>query len=176
RHMGMIFQHFNLLQSRNVIDNIALPLEMAKAPKHEIQSRVNQLLELTELENHGKQYPSQLSGGQKQRVAIARALACSPKIMLCDEATSSLDPRSTLSILELLRNINHELGITILLITHEMDVVKSICHRVAVIDAGEIVEQNGVIEIFTNPQAQETKELLKASSRMEVPRVIKDLL
>jgi len=176
RHMGMIFQHFNLLQSRNVSENIALPLELAGTHKKEIQNRVNQLLELTELENHSKQYPSQLSGGQKQRVAIARALANSPKIMLCDEATSSLDPRSTLSILELLRNINHELNITMLLITHEMDVVKSICHRVAVIHSGEIVEQNGVIEIFTNPQTQTTKDLLKASSRMEVPRVIKDLL
>ncbi|MBI2792882.1 MAG: methionine ABC transporter ATP-binding protein [Gammaproteobacteria bacterium] len=176
RQMGMIFQHFNLLQSRNVVDNIALPLELAGLSTDKIKTRVDELLGLTELSNHAKQYPSQLSGGQKQRVAIARALAYSPKVLLCDEATSSLDPQSTMSILELLRSINHELGITILLITHEMDVVKTICHRVGVIHQGEIIEQRNVIELFTDPHTQVAKDLVKASSRMEIPRVIKEML
>jgi D-methionine transport system ATP-binding protein len=176
RQMGMIFQHFNLLHSRNVLENIALPLELSGAPKEQIKSRVEELIDLTELSNHAKQYPNQLSGGQKQRVAIARALANSPKVLLCDEATSSLDPQSTHAILELLRSINHELGITILLITHEMDVVKTLCHRVGVIHHGEIIEQSEVIELFTNPKTQVAKDLVKASSRMEVPRVIKEML
>jgi len=176
RQMGMIFQHFNLLQSRNVTDNIALPLELAGLSSAKIKARVDELLALTELSNHAKQYPRQLSGGQKQRVAIARALAYSPKVLLCDEATSSLDPQSTKAILELLRSINHELGITILLITHEMDVVKTICHRVGVIHEGEIIEQRNVIELFTDPHTQVAKDLVKASSRMEIPRVIKEML
>lgn len=177
RHqMGMIFQHFNLLSTRTVRDNIALPLELCHVPKNKIHARVNELLELVELENHHAQYPSQLSGGQKQRVAIARALATSPKVLLCDEATSSLDPRSTISILELLRNINHEFGLTILLITHEMDVVKTICDRVAVIDKGEIVEEQNVIDLFTNPHSHIAQDLVKASSRMEIPRALKDML
>ncbi len=176
RQMGMIFQHFNLLQSRNVVENISLPLELAGMSKDKIKARVDDLLSLTELGNHAKQYPSQLSGGQKQRVAIARALAYSPKVLLCDEATSSLDPQSTQSILELLRSINHELGITMLLITHEMDVVKSICHRVGVIHHGEIIEQRKVVELFTDPHTQVAKDMVKASSRMEIPRVIKDML
>lgn len=176
RQMGMIFQHFNLLQSRNVIENIALPLELAGLRSAKVKARVDELLALTELGNHAKQYPSQLSGGQKQRVAIARALAYSPKVLLCDEATSALDPQSTKSILELLRSINHELGITILLITHEMDVVKTICHRVGVIHEGEIIEQRNVIELFTDPHTQVAKDLVKASSRMEIPRVIKEML
>lgn len=176
RQMGMIFQHFNLLQSRNVFENISLPMELIGIPSAQIYERVSELLELTDLYEHAKQYPSQLSGGQKQRVAIARALATSPKVLLCDEATSSLDPRTTLSILELLRSINKELGITILLITHEMDVVKTICDTVAVIDKGEIIEQRDVIQLFTNPQTQVAIDLVKASSRMEIPRAIKDLL
>lgn len=176
KQMGMIFQHFNLLQSRNVAENIALPLELSHLSADKKTARVNELLELTELQNHAKQYPSQLSGGQKQRVAIARALANSPKVLLCDEATSSLDPQSTQAILELLRSINRELGITILLITHEMDVVKNICHRVGVIHHGEIIEQRNVIDLFTDPHSQVAKDLVKASSRMEVPRVIKEML
>lgn len=176
QQMGMIFQHFNLLKSRNVIDNIALPLEMAGYKQAQINKRVSELLELTELTPFAKQYPSQLSGGQKQRVAIARALSSSPKILLCDEATSSLDPQSTHAILELLRAINHELGITILLITHEMDVVKTICHRVGVIHQGEIIEERDVIDMFTSAQTQVAKDLLKASSRMEIPSIIKSML
>jgi D-methionine transport system ATP-binding protein len=176
RHMGMIFQHFNLLQSRNVMENIALPLELANMSKAAIATRVNELLALTELQPHAMQYPSQLSGGQKQRVAIARALANSPKILLCDEATSSLDPRSTLSILALLRTIHQELGITILLITHEMDVIKTICDRVAVIDQGEIIEQRSVLELFTDPHSAVAKDLVNASSRMELSATLKILL
>jgi D-methionine transport system ATP-binding protein len=176
RHMGMIFQHFNLLQSRNVMENIALPLELANISKAAIATRVNELLALTELQPHAMQYPSQLSGGQKQRVAIARALANSPKILLCDEATSSLDPRSTLSILALLRTIHQELGITILLITHEMDVIKTICDRVAVIDQGEIIEQRSVLELFTDPHSAVAKDLVNASSRMELSATLKILL
>ncbi len=176
RQMGMIFQHFNLLQSRTVVENIALPLELAGMSTDKIKKRVDELLALTELGNYSKQYPSQLSGGQKQRVAIARALAYSPKVLLCDEATSSLDPQSTMAILELLQSINHELGITILLITHEMDVVKTICHRVGVLHEGEIIEQRNVIELFTDPHTQVSKDLVKASSRMEIPRVIKEML
>ncbi len=176
RQMGMIFQHFNLLQSRTVLENIALPLELAGMSTNNIKTRVDELLALTELGNYSKQYPSQLSGGQKQRVAIARALAYSPKVLLCDEATSSLDPQSTMAILELLQSINNELGITILLITHEMDVVKTICHRVGVLHQGEIIEQRNVIELFTDPHTQVSKDLVKASSRMEIPRVIKDML
>lgn len=176
RKMGMIFQHFNLLQSRNVFENISLPLELVGLPKAAIKKRVEELLVLTELENHVKQYPSQLSGGQKQRVAIARALANSPDILLSDEATSALDPSSTHRILELLRTINEELGITILLITHEMDVVKTICHRVAVISHGEIVEQGSVISLFTHPRSAVAKMLVQAASRMELPRVFKEKL
>lgn len=176
RHMGMIFQHFNLLQSRNVMDNIALPLELAGFSKLKIRSRVNELLALTELENHRHQTPRQLSGGQKQRVAIARALAISPKVLLCDEATSSLDPQSTRSILELLRSIHQALGITILLITHEMDVVKTLCHRVGILHEGEIIEQSSVIDLFSRPQTQVAKDLVKASSRIEIPRVLKNML
>lgn len=176
RQMGMIFQHFNLLQSRNVFDNIALPLELARTPSAEIQKRVNELLEVTELTYNKKQYPSQLSGGQKQRVAIARALANSPKVLLSDEATSSLDPQSTLSILELLRSINREMGITILLITHEMDVIKALCDRVAVIAQGEIIEQSDVIELFTKPKTKVAIDLVKAASRVEIPPAVKAVL
>lgn len=176
KQMGMIFQHFNLLSSRTVRENIALPLELCGLPKRKIQSRVDELLALVELENHHLQTPRQLSGGQKQRVAIARALATSPKILLCDEATSSLDPQSTASILELLQNIRATLGITIFLITHEMDVVKALCDRVAILDKGEIVEESSVIELFTNPQSPIGKDLVKASSRIDIPRAIKDLL
>jgi D-methionine transport system ATP-binding protein len=173
RQIGMIFQHFNLLTSRNVYQNISLPLELTGYSKEAIHIRVQELLALTELTRHKHHYPSQLSGGQKQRVAIARALATSPKVLLCDEATSALDPRSTQAIFELLRSINQELGITILLITHEMDVVKAICNQVAVLDNGEIIEQRPIIELFTDPQTKVAKELLKASSRLEIPRTLR---
>jgi D-methionine transport system ATP-binding protein len=176
QQMGMIFQHFNLLQSRTVVENIALPLELGGYSSLAIQKRVNALLALTALEKHAKQYPSQLSGGQKQRVAIARALANYPKILLCDEATSALDPRSTQDILALLRTIHQELGITILLITHEMDVVKSICDRVAVLHEGKIAEERKVIDLFTHPHSPIGKDLVNAACRMEIPRQLKEML
>jgi D-methionine transport system ATP-binding protein len=174
--MGKIFQHFNLLRSRTVAENIALPLEIAGVSKADIQAKIIELLSLVKLTEHKDKYPSQLSGGQKQRVAIARALATNPKIILSDEATSALDPTSTEDILNLLRGINQKLGITIFLITHEMDVVKSICHNVAVMHNGEIVEQCPVIDLFTNPKHEITKNLVKKIAMLEVPPHIKSML
>lgn len=176
KQIGMIFQHFNLLESRTVFENISLPLELIGTSKAEIKHRVNELLALTELKRHQKQYANQLSGGQKQRVAIARALATSPKVLLCDEATSALDPRSTQTILELLKSINKELNITIVLITHEMDVVKEICQSVAVLHEGEIIEQGPVLDIFTNPQTQVAKDFIKTSTRMDIPKSLRRML
>jgi D-methionine transport system ATP-binding protein len=138
RSIGMIFQHFNLLSSRTVFGNIAFPLELAATPRADIQRRVGELLELTGLENKAADYPSKLSGGQKQRVAIARALAANPSVLLCDEATSALDPATTRNILALLKEINEKLNLTILLITHEMDVVRDICHDVAILRGGRL--------------------------------------
>lgn len=176
RQIGMIFQHFNLLKSKTVFENIALPMQLNNESKGLIQSRVHELLKLTELSSHKDHYPSQLSGGQKQRVAIARALVHSPKVLLSDEATSALDPRSTQSIFELLKTINKELGITILLITHEMDVVKAICDRVAVIHHGNIIEEQPVLDLFTSPQTQMAKDFVKTAARMDIPRIYKHIL
>lgn len=175
RSIGMIFQHFNLLSSRTVFDNIAFPLELAGASKEVIRSKVDSLLELVGLTDRQFNYPSQLSGGQKQRVGIARALASDPKILLCDEATSALDPQTTKSILELLKDINKRLGITIVIITHEMAVIKEICDRVAVIEGGVIKEQGRVIDVFTNPQSETMKEFVKSVINMELPEGIKKL-
>lgn len=158
--IGMIFQHFNLLHSRTVYNNIALPLELAGHPTSHIQEVIEPLLTLVGLEEHRNKYPSQLSGGQKQRVAIARALASQPKILLSDEATSALDPETTTATLQLLKKINHELGVTIVLITHEMEVVKQICDRVAVLDKGVIVEEDSVIEVFAHPKSNTTKAMI----------------
>lgn len=158
--IGMIFQHFNLLWSRTVSENIALALEVAKTPKAEITSRVNELIQLVGLEGRENAYPSQLSGGQKQRVGIARALANNPQILLADEATSALDPETTEAILALLSDINHKLGITIVFITHEMHVVKNLAHRVAVMEAGRVVELGDVLSIFQNPQQAITKKFV----------------
>lgn len=169
RNIGMIFQHFNLLTSRSVFDNIALPLELSGTPKAAITQRVNELLTLVGLQDRQHAYPSSLSGGQKQRVAIARALACNPKVLLCDEATSALDPATTGAILSLLKKINLELGITILLITHEMDVVKRICDKVAVIDKGVLVEQGSVSEIFANPTTELAKEFIRSTFHIGLP-------
>ncbi|MEJ5055487.1 methionine ABC transporter ATP-binding protein [Sphingobacterium sp. MYb382] len=163
RKMGMIFQQFNLLSSSTVFKNIAYPLELAGIPKDAIKNKVDSLLKLVDLSEKKDEYPVNLSGGQKQRVAIARALATDPEVLLCDEATSALDPKTTRSILSLLKRINLELGITIVLITHEMDVVRSICNKVAVISDGLIVEKNTVVELFENPQSEITKELLNPS-------------
>lgn len=175
KNIGMIFQHFNLLSSRTVFDNIAFPLELAGASKEVIRSKVDSLLELVGLTDRQFNYPSQLSGGQKQRVGIARALASDPKILLCDEATSALDPQTTKSILELLKDINKRLGITIVIITHEMAVIKEICDRVAVIEGGVIKEQGRVIDVFTNPQSKTMKEFVKSVINMELPEGIKKL-
>ncbi len=175
KNIGMIFQHFNLLSSRTVFDNIAFPLELAGASKEVIRSKVDSLLELVGLTDRQFNYPSQLSGGQKQRVCIARALASDPKILLCDEATSALDPQTTKSILELLKDINKRLGITIVIITHEMAVIKEICDRVAVIEGGVIKEQGRVIDVFTNPQSETMKEFVKSVINMELPEGIKKL-
>ncbi|UJF19752.1 methionine ABC transporter ATP-binding protein MetN [Vibrio sp. SS-MA-C1-2] len=169
RKIGMIFQHFNLLSSRTVFDNIALPLELANMPKETIEKRVTSLLELVGLSDKRDVYPANLSGGQKQRVAIARALACEPKVLLCDEATSALDPATTQSILRLLKKINQELNITILIITHEMEVIKRICHEVAIIGGGELVEKGAVSEIFAHPKTALAKEFIRSTLDLSVP-------
>ncbi|UOQ94268.1 methionine ABC transporter ATP-binding protein [Halobacillus shinanisalinarum] len=160
QEMGMIFQHFNLLWSRTVFDNIAFPLEIAGMKKEERKSRVNELIDLVGLSGRGGSYPSQLSGGQKQRVGIARALANNPKVLLCDEATSALDPETTDSILDLLVDINNKLGLTIVLITHEMHVIRKICHRVAVMEQGHVVESGDVLDVFLYPKQQVTKRFV----------------
>lgn len=165
--IGMIFQHFNLLWSRTVLQNITFPLEIAGVPKKERVQRANELLELVGLKGRGDAYPSQLSGGQKQRIGIARSLANNPNVLLCDEATSALDPQTTDSILDLLVDINQRLGITIVLITHEMHVIKKICHRVAVMEQGKVVEIGDVLEVFRNPVEQVTKRFVKEVSQRE---------
>ncbi|WP_077368265.1 methionine ABC transporter ATP-binding protein [Anaerosalibacter sp. Marseille-P3206] len=161
KEIGMIFQHFNLLSSKTVYENIAFPLELEKLSKDEIDKRVNTLLKYVELEDKKHAYPSQLSGGQKQRVAIARALANNPKILLSDEGTSALDPKTTKSILELLCKIRDEFGLTIVLITHQMEVIKDICDRVAIIEDGKIIEENTVKEIFANPKTKTLQEFIR---------------
>lgn len=158
--IGMIFQNFNLLEQRNVLDNVCFPLEINGTKRREAKKRALELLELVKLEDKTKAYPSQLSGGQKQRVAIARALATDPQILLCDEATSALDPQTTASILELIREINEKLGITVVIITHQMSVVTDICKRVAIIDNGRLVEEGRVEEIFSAPKSDAARELL----------------
>lgn len=169
RQVGMIFQHFNLLSSRTVAGNIALSLELAGMPQAQIKQRVAELLKLVDLEDKIHEYPASLSGGQKQRVAIARTLANNPKVLLCDEATSALDPATTRSILALLKDINRRLGITILLITHEMDVVKSICDEVAIISAGQLIEQGPVGELFSNPKTELAKQFIASALHVEIP-------
>lgn len=169
RNIGMIFQHFNLLSSRTVFDNIALPLELAGTPKAGIKQRVNELLELVGLTHRAHAYPNALSGGQKQRVAIARALAPAPKVLLCDEATSALDPQTTQSILALLKELNQRLGLTILLITHEMQVVKSICDKVAIINDGELIEQGDVAWFFANAQTELARRFIASTINLEIP-------
>lgn len=176
RQIGMIFQHFNLLSSRTVFDNIAFPLELAGVAKSDIKTRVLELLQLVGLEEKANDYPANLSGGQKQRVAIARTLANNPKVLLCDEATSALDPATTRSILNLLKDINRRLNITILLITHQMEVVKSICDEVAVISHGKLIEQGSVGEIFADPKHELTKEFIASSLHLDIPRVYQERL
>jgi D-methionine transport system ATP-binding protein len=177
RHeIGMIFQHFNLLASRTVFDNVALPLELVGAPGAEIAARVTSLLELVGLGAQRDRYPAQLSGGQKQRVGIARALACQPRVLLCDEATSALDPETTRSILALLRDINRRLGLTVVVITHEMQVIKDLCDRVAVLDRGRVVEHGMVYPLFTQPAHPVTQTLIRDVIGQESPPGLLDRL
>ncbi|MBY8147874.1 methionine ABC transporter ATP-binding protein MetN [Vibrio fluvialis] len=169
RNIGMIFQHFNLLSSRTVFENIALPLELSGKDDEHIERKVSELLTLVGLADKRDSYPSNLSGGQKQRVAIARALASDPKVLLCDEATSALDPATTQSILELLKEINRKLNITMLLITHEMDVVKSICHEVAIIGGGDLVEKGSVGDIFAHPKTELAHQFIRSTLDLSIP-------
>lgn len=165
RNIGMIFQSFNLLSQRNVLRNVCYPLEIAGYPKAKAEARAKELIEMVGLTDRIRSYPAQLSGGQKQRVAIARALATNPKYLLCDEATSALDPNTTQSILELLKKINREFGVTIVVITHEMKVIDTICDRVAVIDKSVIAEQGRVSEVFVNPRSEIARELILPQNR-----------
>lgn len=160
RSMGMIFQQFNLLAQRNVLQNVCFPMEIADVPKAEAGKRAKELLRLVGLEDRMNAYPAQLSGGQKQRVAIARAMATNPKVLLCDEATSALDPNTTKSILELLKKINRDMGITVIVITHEMSVIEAICDRVAIIDHSHIAEVGPVSEIFSGPKSDIGRQLI----------------
>lgn len=167
KKIGMIFQHFNLMPSRTVFENIAFPLKHTGLSKNEIKEKVHSLLELVELSDKESNYPSQLSGGQKQRVAIARALANDPKILLCDEATSALDPTTTKQILELLKKLRSQLGITIVIITHQINVVKDICDKVAVMEKGVVVEQGDVFQIFANPKEEVTKRFIHSTTNLQ---------
>lgn len=165
--IGMIFQHFNLMPSRTVFENIELPLKLTALSKQERAQKINALLDLVGLTDKAQSYPSQLSGGQKQRVAIARALANDPKVLLCDEATSALDPQTTHSILQLLKEVNSRLGLTIVVITHQMEVIKKICDRVAVMQTGCVVEEGNIVDVFSAPQAPITKSFIQAADNFE---------
>lgn len=166
--IGMIFQHFNLLMQKSVLENVCFPLYIQGKKKQEARKRAEELLEIVGLKDKKKAYPSQLSGGQKQRVAIARALASDPKILLCDEATSALDPQTTSSILELLKDINQKFGITIVIITHQMSVVREICTHVAIMNEGQVVEQGLVSEIFSRPKSAVAKEIIRRDAGTDV--------
>ncbi|HAX53467.1 methionine ABC transporter ATP-binding protein [Muricomes intestini] len=168
--MGMIFQQFNLLDQRNVLQNVCFPLEIAKWPRKKAVNRAKDLLKVVGLEDRAKAYPAQLSGGQKQRVAIARALATNPKILLCDEATSALDPNTTKSILDLLKEINKSMGVTVVVITHEMSVIEAICDRVAIIDQSHIAEVGSVAEIFSEPKSKIGRQLILGDAAEQVSR------
>lgn len=169
KKIGMIFQHFHLLNSKTVYDNVAMPLVLSKVNKAEIERRVKETLAFVGLSEKIKSYPDELSGGQKQRVGIARALVTNPTILLCDEATSALDPETTISILNLLRKVNKAYNITILMITHEMEVIKEACNRVAVMEEGEVVESGTVLDVFTNPQTKTAHNFVKTIVRDDVP-------
>ena len=174
RHIGMIFQSFNLLSSATVSKNIAFPLEIeGKLSKAQIEQKVTKLLDLVGLKDKAQMYPAQLSGGQKQRVGIARALAMEPKILLCDEATSALDPKTTSEILELLKHLRKTLDLTIVIITHQMEVIKDCCDKVAVIDGGIITENGNTIDIFTDPKKDLTKRLVSSAVRRGLPQLLK---
>lgn len=170
--IGMIFQHFYLINQKTIADNIRFALKAANYPANEMDERIDELLEMVGLSEKREVFPSQLSGGQKQRVGIARALANNPSILLCDEATSALDPKTTLSILELLKDINKKLGITIVLITHEMDVVKEICNRMAIMQDGRVVESGDVYDLFASPKEPLTQEFIKSVVSFDIPEAI----
>lgn len=167
RRVGMIFQHFNLMASRTIAENVAFPLKGTGRSKKVINAKVAELLDLVGLAERANAYPAQLSGGQKQRVGIARALASDPEILISDEATSALDPKTTASILDLLKSLNEKLGLTIVLITHEMEAVKQICTKVAVMDAGQIIERGSLLEIFAKPQQQLTKDFIDTTMQLD---------
>ena len=175
--ISMIFQSFNLLMQRTALDNICFPLELIGVKRSEAVARARELLKIVGLETREKAYPAQMSGGQKQRVAIARALATNPKVLLCDEATSALDPTTTLSILELLKQLNRDLGVTVVVITHQMNVIEEVCHRVAILDSGVVAEQGDVAEIFSNPQTDIGRRLVYPNGvqidRLPASRVIR---
>ena len=168
-NIGMIFQHFNLMQTKTVADNIEMPLKLLGVAKAERQKRLNELLEFIDLKHKKDAYPDELSGGQKQRVGIARALANHPKILLCDEATSALDPQTTQSVLELLKKINKEQGITIVMVTHEMDVIESVCDYVAVMEQGKVIENGSTLEIFSQPKHPTTKTFIQTVLQQQLP-------
>lgn len=169
KNIGMIFQHFNLLSSRTVAGNVAFPLELANVPKAEQKKRIDDILEMVGLTEYKDKYPAQLSGGQKQRVGIARAIVSNPSVLLSDEATSALDPETVKSILQLLKDINKKLGITIIMITHQMEVIKEIAEHVAVIEHGHIIEEGSVVDLFTNPQTETLKKFVGSVMSSEVP-------
>lgn len=176
KSIGMVFQHFNLLNSKTVYANVAMPLILSKVPKDQIKQRVSELLEFVGLGDKAQVYPDQLSGGQKQRVGIARALATQPSILLCDEATSALDPQTTGSILELLKKINKEYGITILMITHEMAVIREICDRVAVMEAGKVIEEGTVFDIFSAPKTNTAQNFVSTVMHDQIPPSILNMM
>lgn len=175
KHIGMIFQHFNLLSSRTVYKNVAFPLELANIPKEEQHKQIMDILELVGLTEYKDKYPAQLSGGQKQRVGIARAIVSRPPVLLSDEATSALDPETVKSILQLLKDINKKLGITIIMITHQMEVIKEIADRVAVIEKGEIIEESSVVDLFTAPKTETSKKFVGSVMGSDIPESLKHM-
>ncbi|SES09911.1 methionine ABC transporter ATP-binding protein [Psychrobacillus sp. OK032] len=176
KNIGMIFQHFNLLNSKTVFENVAMPLLLSKHTKKEVDQRVLEVLQFVGLEDKIKSYPDQLSGGQKQRVGIARALVTNPSILLCDEATSALDPQTTKSILQLLRRVNEEYKITILIITHEMEVIKEICNRIAVMENGRVIESGNILDVFSNPQTETARNFVSSVVHDEIPQSVYRLM
>lgn len=175
KHIGMIFQHFNLLSSRTVYENVAFPLELAKVPKAEQEKRICAILELVGLTEYRNKYPAQLSGGQKQRVGIARAIVSDPSVLLSDEATSALDPETVKSILQLLKDINKKLGITIIMITHQMEVIKQIADRVAVIENGRIIEESSVVDLFTAPKTETSRKFIGSVISNDIPESLQHM-
>ena len=176
KRIGMVFQQFNLLNAKSVYDNVAIPLILNKVPKSEIDKKVKTLLDFVDLGDKANAYPGELSGGQKQRVGIARALATDPSILLCDEATSALDPDTTESILQLLERVNRELGVTVVIVTHEIDVIQKICNRVVVMEHGKLIESGSVLEVFSNPKHETTKRFVRTVIPDEIPSTVKHTL